>query len=402
MTVAVRPTKKPRNSETPNPRTLRTVGLFAGVGGLELGLNSAGHETLAFCEIEPAAQAVLRTRFPDIPVTADVLELEELPRKTQLITAGFPCQDLSQAGRTLGLKGSRSGLVGEVFRLLRTNDVPWVLLENVPFMLQLAKGEALRIITENFEELGYKWAYRVINSRAFGLPQRRERVYLLASRVEDPRSILLADDAGIPEEPSDLSGTACGFYWTEGTGGLGWAVDAIPTLKGGSTIGIASPPAIWLPGGEIVTPGICDAERMQGFAADWTKPAEEVARPSARWKLVGNAVTVNVAEWIGRRLALPGSIIEEGDRSLQSGRPWPRAAYNIGHGIFSSSASAWPVRRSGTPLVKFLNRDQAAPLSLRATSGFLSRFEKSTLRRPPGFIEAVRAHKLRMEQRQRS
>lgn len=402
MTVAVRPTKKPRISETPGSRSLRAVGLFAGIGGLELGLGSAGHQTLAFCEIEPAAQAVLRTRFPNIPVTADVLELEALPRKTQLITAGFPCQDLSQAGRTLGLRGSRSGLVGEVFRLLRTHDVPWVLLENVPFMLQLAKGEALRIITENFEELGYKWAYRVVNSRAFGLPQRRERVYLLASRVEDPRSILLADDAGTPDEPSDISGTACGFYWTEGTGGLGWAVDAIPTLKGGSTIGIASPPAIWLPSGEIVTPGIRDAERMQGFAADWTKPAEEVARPSSRWKLVGNAVTVNVAEWIGRRLASPGSTIEEGDRPLQSGRPWPRAAYNVGHGIFASSVSAWPVRRSGTPLVKFLNREEAAHLSLRATSGFLGRFEKSTLRRPPGFIEAVRAHKLRMEQRDRS
>lgn len=70
---------------------------------------------------------------------------------------------------------------------------------------------------------------------------------------------------------------AFGFYWTEGTRGLGAAVDAVPTLKGGSTIGIPSPPGILLPGGRVVTPRIEDAERLQGFEAGWTEPAEAVA-----------------------------------------------------------------------------------------------------------------------------
>ena len=95
---------------------------------------------------------------------------------------------------------------------------------------------------------------------------------------------------------------ACGFYWTEGIRGLGWAFDAIPTLKGGSTVGIPSPPAIILPDGIIVKLNIQDAERIQGFEAGWTQPAELVARPGMRWKLVGNAVTVGAAEWIGRRI----------------------------------------------------------------------------------------------------
>src|SRR5262249_20157701 len=156
-----------------------------------------------------------------------------------LVAAGFPCQDLSQAGKTTGIAGARSGLVGEVLRLLEAHRTPWVLLENVPFMLQLARGEAMNVITSALESLGYYWAYRVIDARAFGLPQRRRRVYLVASNVADPRTVLFADDAGHIEEPK-LNGhaVACGFYWTEGIRGLGWAVDAVPTLKGGSTIGI--------------------------------------------------------------------------------------------------------------------------------------------------------------------
>lgn len=361
-------------------------------------MERAGHQTVALCEVDPVAKAVLEKRFPKVPLTSDVLELDNLPRGTQLITAGFPCQDLSQAGRTLGLKGSRSSLVGEVFRLLRTHDVPWVLLENVSFMLQLAKGEALRIVIENFEQLGYRWAYRVINTQAFGLPQRRERVYILASKRGDPRDVLLSKDAGSPELPKSHEGIACGFYWTEGTGGLGWAVDAVPTLKNGSTVGIASPPAIWLPNGDFVKPGIRDAERMQGFAVDWTKPAEEVAKPAMRWKLVGNAVTVDVAEWIGKQLVKPGKYrAAEADTPLDAKRPWPRAAYNVGDGRFASSVSAFPVRRKATPLADFLTMKETSPLSLRAVSGFLSRFEASSLRKPSGFIEAVRAYKKRVE-----
>lgn len=381
------------------PRTLRTVGLFAGIGGLELGLGRAGHQTLCLCEIDPQARAVLEAKFPDVRLTDDVLTYRELPTGTQLIAAGFPCQDLSQAGRTLGIGGARSGLVGEVFRLLRTHDVPWVLLENVSFMLHLAKGHALDVILRNLEELDYAWAYRTVDTRAFGLPQRRERVFFLASRDGDPRDVLLADDAGAPPEPESIDGVACGFYWTEGNRGLGWAVDAIPTLKGGSTVGIPSPPGIWMPDGAIVTPGIRDAERLQGFPAHWTRAAERAGRASMRWKLVGNAVSVPVARWIGNRLRRPGSYDASGDQDLRPGRPWPRAAYNVGEGRCVASVSTWPVQRPRKRLSEFLTADELAPLSLKAVSGFLARYEKSGLAKPPGFLEALRAHKAAMERR---
>lgn len=376
-------------------RSFRTVGLFAGIGGIELGLHGAGHKTVLFCENDATATAVLKARFKKIPIHPDITALNKLPRGVHLLAGGFPCQDLSQAGMTAGISGSRSGLVDHVFKLLRTHSVPWVLLENVPFMLQLGQGKALEHIVSEFEALKYSWAYRVVDSRAFGIPQRRERVFFLASLKGDPRDVLLADDAGEPGA-IDASGLACGFYWTEGTRGLGWAVNAVPTLKGGSTIGIASAPAIWMPDGSIVKPEIRDAERLQGFNPDWTKPAEAVLRKGYRWKLVGNAVTVKVAAWVGERLAVPGKYTPVGDIPLKCGRSWPRAAWNTGEGRFVAKVSAYPVRETGEPLHRFLKYPTEL-LSIRGTAGFLSRARKSSLRFPPGFLDAVEAHLRKME-----
>lgn len=372
-------------------RRLNTVGLFSGIGGLELGLTRAGHRSLLVCEIDPAARAVLRARLgADLEIHADVRTIERLPEETDLVVGGFPCQDLSQAGKTAGIAGTRSGLVSEVVRLLTSRRVPWLVLENVPFMLQLARGEALEVIMSALESLGYRWAYRVVDSRAFGLPQRRRRVLIVAALDADPRCVLFADEAGAPETASAL-GRACGFYWTEGIRGLGWAVDAIPTLKGGSSVGVPSPPAIWLPDGRIVTPEIRDAERLQGFAADWTKPAESAGRASFRWKLVGNAVSVPVAKWLGDRLAQPGDF-ELGDAApLPHGRGWPTHAWNVGEGRFTAQLSEWPLRKRTLRLDSFL-RHPPKSLSVKATAGFLDRARRSSLRFPPGFIAALERH----------
>jgi DNA (cytosine-5)-methyltransferase 1 len=368
---------------------LRVVGLFAGIGGIELGLARAGHQTELLCEIEPSAIAVLENQF-GLEVIPDVRDIGRLPGNVDLVTAGFPCQDLSQAGRTAGIEGSKSGLVGEVFRLLREDPVEWLLIENVPFMLQLAGGKALEVIVSSLEDLGYKWAYRVVNTRAFGLPQRRERVYLLASRSHDPREVLFVDEAEPPVDARSFGEVACGFYWTEGLRGLGWAVDSVPTLKGGSTIGIPSPPAIIFPSGFVGKPHIRDAERMQGFTAGWTEPAEQVAKRGHRWKLVGNAVTVDVAAWIGNRLREPLHFGGAGVPLVFAGR-WPRSAWNVGDGRFAADLSAWPVARRGTGLADFLD-EEVQPLSEKACRGFLSRAERASLRFPPGFLEALAVH----------
>lgn len=378
-----------------SPGTLSSIGLFAGIGGIEYGLEKAGFATRLLCEIDGSAQSVLRQRFPEAPIEADVRTLKALPR-VDLLAAGFPCQDLSQAGRTAGIGGTQSGLVDEIFRLVAKprSSPSWLLLENVSFMLRLGRGAAMEHLATRLEELGFTWAYRVVDSRAFGVPQRRQRVILLASRTEDPRPVLFGEDIGEQARDPDHA-SAFGFYWTEGRGGLGWAVDAVPTLKGGSTIGIASPPAIWrVTDGMVFTPDIRDAERMQGFPADWTAAVGSDRRAlGKRWKLVGNAVTTSVAEWVGRALL---STVTSGrsmnGQVLARGSSWPVAAWGNAKGRQAMDVSMFPSGLVHPSLSEFLQHE-GAPLSARATTGFLQRARAGSLRFRPGFLEALDAHR---------
>jgi DNA (cytosine-5)-methyltransferase 1 len=373
-------------------RGLTVLGLFAGVGGIELGLSRAGHRTEMICEIDPAAAAVLKRQLR-MTVTPDIRQLRSFP-KVDVIAAGFPCQDLSQAGRTVGIVGKQSGLIGEVFQRLegRRPRPRWLFLENVPFMLQLQRGRAMGYLVEELERLGFAWAYRVVDSRAFGLPQRRRRVILLASRTEDPRSALLSSDSGNMES-SASDDAMCGFYWTEGFRGVGWANDAIPPLKAGSSWGIASPPAIWDPlDGSIGTPDIRDAERLQGFKADWTSPANAVpgVRRTHRWKLVGNAVSVPVAEWLGRRLIAPSGEVNETER-LSRGHSWPTAAWGYKGAVYRARVSEFPVQTAKASLRDFLRYDRV-PLSYKAASGFLARAESGGLSYRPAFLRDLKRY----------
>jgi DNA (cytosine-5)-methyltransferase 1 len=372
--------------------SLTAIGVFAGIGGIERGLELAKHRTQLLCEIDPGARKVLERNF-EVDIEADIRELGSFP-KVDLVAAGFPCQDLSQAGRTAGIAGRQSGLIGEVFKRLRdrANGPRWLLLENVPFMLQLQRGKAMRYLVDELEALGFTWAYRVVDTRAFGLPQRRQRVLLLASRTEDPRPVLFGCDTG-ERLPSFSEKRLCGFYWTEGLRGLGWAVDAVPTLKGGSSIGIPSPPAIWDPlDHSITTPDIRDAERLQGFDEGWTESALEAnsVKRGHRWKLIGNAVSVPVSEWIGHRLARPDGQSPVGTL-LKRGVSWPRAAWGHRDQVYSVDVSTWPVRERRMPLRQFL-RFTRSPLSHRAAAGFLARAQESCLRFEDGFLKDVELH----------
>jgi DNA (cytosine-5)-methyltransferase 1 len=371
---------------------MRVAGLFAGIGGLELGMAASGHRTQLLVENSAPAMHVLRRRFPDTKLEGDVRDLVALPARTDVVVAGFPCQDLSSVGRKVGIDGARSSLIGEVLRLLDGADVPWLVLENVPFLMSLGGGAALKLITTALTELGYRWAYRVVDTNAFGLPQRRNRWYLVASRVGDPRDVLLADDVARPEPAATYPDVACGFYWTEGMRAFGWAVDGVPPIKCGSSVGVASPPAIRLPSGTYVTPDLRDTERLQGFPADWTAPAEEVAKRGERWRMVGNSVSVPVATWIGERLASPGSYGGVADVEW-TGAKWPRRAAwaDLDGVVHAADVGPWPQWQPRVSLVDFLDHP-GAPLSARAATGFLRRTRKGTLRFPPGFIDELQAY----------
>ncbi|WP_422389770.1 DNA cytosine methyltransferase [Bradyrhizobium septentrionale] len=388
-------------------RALNVTALFAGIGGFELGLHRAGHKTSLFCENDPEAAAVLAVRFPKVKIVPDVRDIDELlesisPR-SNLLTAGFPCTDFSQAGRTQGFAGTQSVLVRDTLRLLERRRFDHVLLENVPNWRKLHGGQYLEEVIGELERLGYHWAYRTVDAQAFGLPQRRLRLFLYASKVDDPRAVLFHGNVPETDIRRPLTECAHGFYWTEGTRGLGWGEDCVPTLKGGSTISIPSPPAILMPDGRIVTPDIRDAERLQGFAAGWTDVEESRKasdglpfRHRRRWTQIGNAVNVEVSTWIGRRIAQSRETPSVPEAPLIRGEPWSEAAWGDGRRRWRVNISHWPVVRKPKPLSGFLKYPPAL-LSERATAGFYKRISASSLRFPDGFKEAVAKHLARME-----
>lgn len=374
------------------------VGLFAGVGGIELGFRRAGFHAAVMSEIDPAARSVLKARFPEAELVGDITRVSGLPSAT-VVAAGFPCQDLSSVGRRAGILGADSALVAEVIRLVsgRKTSPDWLVFENVPFMLRLHGGEAMDWLTGELERLGFIWAYRIIDARAFGVPQRRRRVVILASRCHDPRPVLFGCDAGphMKGRGSARDGQDCGFYWTEGNRGLGWTPGGVPPIKGGSAIGIPSAPAIWSRQGpdSFGTPEIRDAERLQGFPAGWTLPAErELGGKRLRWRLIGNAVNVHVSAWLAERIArLPKDEQPFAEFRTRASARWSRAGWGARGQRFDVEVTEWPVRAPYRTISRFL-RYPVEPLSIRASAGFLSRAQKSTLRFEPGFIDELSAY----------
>lgn len=292
------------------------------------------------------------------------------------------------AGMKTGLEGEKSHVIEALFRLLKIRTVPWVIIENVYFMLHLARGAAMTQIVTALEKLGYRWASRVVDSRAFGLPQRRRRIFLVASLEGDPRNVLLADDSPIVRWPDINLNRPVGFYWTEGRSGHGLTADAIPPLKSGSSLGIPSPPAVLLPNGRVVTPSIEAIERFQGFPPGWTSSLSKNGRGRNRWRLIGNAVSIPVAEWLGYRLNCAGKYIDFHDTPLSKGERWPSAAWNMGDSRMVANVSEYPLFKRRGRLSAYAT-GKWPDLSSRALRGFVRRAREGRLHYPVGFLCAL-------------
>lgn len=164
---------------------------FSGVGGLDLGLERAGWRTVSFSEIDPYASAVLAERWPGVPNLGDITDVAGTEdtegrewHRAVLWTGGFPCQDLSVAGKRRGMgtvdARTRSGLAFAFLDLVEQHRPPAILLENVPGLLSSNGGKDFGALLGRLGELGYWWAYRILDAQFFGVPQRRRRVFICA------------------------------------------------------------------------------------------------------------------------------------------------------------------------------------------------------------------------------
>ena len=403
---------------------VRTIGsLFAGIGGFDLGFERAGFKTTWACEIDQKAQAVLRLRFPDAKLHDDVCAVgSHNLEPVDVVTFGSPCQDLSVAGKRAGLAGERSGLFHEAARVIRElraahGKPDFAIWENVPGAFSSNGGRDFAAVVQAMVDLGARdVAWRVLDSRFFGVAQRRRRVFLVADFGGERAEQVLALTEGVrgyspkgrqarqgsapgagyspatsgavtskwakgggPAGDEHYNLVAHGFYANEGSHGMGDNREVSPAIKIGSGLGIPSPPAVafnWQegPSGDL---GMSDADtggsppvrvsqtlavahglaptltatndpsrspqsteitqqvaavheaasivrrltpveccRLQGFPDDWNSEGIDAKgkrfsmADAPRYRQLGNAVTVNVANWIANNLVKAYEVAE--------------------------------------------------------------------------------------------
>lgn len=303
---------------------MKFIDFFAGIGGFHSGLEKAGMKCVGWCEFDKFAQKSYRAMYDteSLWFGEDVTKVKgsELP-KADLWTFGFPCQDVSIAGKQKGLKkGTRSGLFYEMMRLLdecEENKPDWIMCENVKNLLSIDNGIGFLEVVGEMAERGYTVEWKVYNSKDYGVPQNRERVYIVGHYGDSSRQPLLpirrANTAALREivggrqgervyDGNKISRTLIG----QG-GGLG-AKTGLYTFVDINNKGLPNRPAecsgVLEPDEPIrirrLTPKECF--RLQGFTDEQFDRAAAVNSETQLYKQAGNAVTVNVVEAIGRHI----------------------------------------------------------------------------------------------------
>lgn len=157
---------------------MRCLDLFSGIGGFAVGFHAAGIETAGFCEINPYARKVLAIRFPGIPIHDDIATLKGNQfGPVEIVSGGFPCQDISAAGQGAGLSGSRSGLWWEMHRIISETKPRFVVIENSPVL----RSKGLEDVLGGLNALGYDAEWHCVPAGAIGAPHRRDRIWIVAN-----------------------------------------------------------------------------------------------------------------------------------------------------------------------------------------------------------------------------
>jgi DNA (cytosine-5)-methyltransferase 1 len=223
--------------------------LFSGVGGMDIGITSAGFRHEFFAEIDEYCRAVLHHRWPGVTVYDDVRAVAGagdpagLPERgsLDLLAGGFPCQDLSVAGKRKGLAGERSGLFHEFMRVTDALRPSAILLENVEGLFSSNGGRDFAVVLEALAERGYEWTYRLLDSQHFGVPQRRRRVFVLAIAGEHSAARRIGEVLALTESssghlaeggPSWPFASAGSGQRAEGSGGDGRVVGTLAAKDG--------------------------------------------------------------------------------------------------------------------------------------------------------------------------
>lgn len=258
------PLLRPRQRNHPESSGVNVLSLFSGIGGLELGLERAGMTVVGQVEINPYATQVLERHWPNVPRHDDVRTTiewwESAPRpRVDVIAGGFPCQDISHAGKQAGITGERSGLWKPMRDTIRHLRPDYVVIENVAALA--VRG--LDVVLADLAEIGFDAEWATLRASDFGAPHNRERLYIVAY------------PQGVDGGSRDLLGTSRSRPTPFPVGGLS-GLAPHPRRRAASA---------WL-------------ERQPDVA----RLAHGIPRQSQRLTALGNAVVPQVAEHIGRMI----------------------------------------------------------------------------------------------------
>ncbi len=325
-----------------NEEEIKFIDLFSGVGGFHKGLtDTGGYQCVWANEWDKYAASVYRHNFPETPLSTD--DIRKVPADSipdhDLLCAGFPCQAFSVAGKRRGFEETRGTLFYEIARIAERKRPRLLLLENVKGLLSHDNGKTFGVILEVLGGIGYRPEWQVLNSKWFGVPQNRERVFIIGHLGEEPTGTVfpITETSGEPnigdsgEQVANTlqsPGHACGNYRgmnmiheaypgelreyseysptisTPGGGGhlpyVANCVDVDGYLRTGARPRDENGKPQLLPIGyrriRRLTPVEC--ERLQGFPDGWTDGLSD----TQRYKCMGNAVTVNVIKFLGKRI----------------------------------------------------------------------------------------------------
>lgn len=324
------------------------LSLFSGIGGFEIGMEASDRDfnCVGYSEIDQYALNIYKKHFPKHKSLGDVtkLNVENLPDFDMLV-AGFPCQAFSAAGLRKGFGDTRGTLFFEIARILQAKKPQYFLLENVKGLLSHDKGNTFQVIINILDGMGYNIRWDILNSKDFGVPQSRERIYIRGSLNSMPNDISLTEDVGhnivdylvkgrqgeriLDEEGISQTLAASGgnrgsrtFVRTKNNNikiamrhnyrsssileddGIAQTLCASNykhPMRIRTKQGVTSDMEGLLDGGYRIrklTPVEC--ERIQGFPDDWTKEGADgvLMSDTQRYKTCGNAVTTNVIKYI--------------------------------------------------------------------------------------------------------
>ena len=303
---------------------MQFLDLFAGIGGFRLGMEAAGHQCIGFCEIDKFARASYKAihdtggeiELHDIKTVSD--EFIQSIGHVDVICGGFPCQSFSIAGNRRGFEDTRGTLFFEIARFASILKPRILFLENVKGLLNHDKGRTFETILQTLDELGYNVEWQVLNSKDFGVPQNRERVFIIGHlRGEGGRKVLPIDgqikNINCVRQIGNLKirikeATKKGYAEATIGDSVNISHPNSKTRRGRVGKQIANTLLTGEEQGVVMndfrirklTPKEC--WRLQGFP-DWAfERAEKVNSNSQLYKQAGNSVTVNVIEAIARRL----------------------------------------------------------------------------------------------------